>query len=180
MRIVTGSARGRRLVVPDGDATRPTTDRVREATFNSLFSMNAIEDATFCDLFAGSGALGLEALSRGAAHCTFVERDRRALAALETNIDLLDFGDQATVVTGDALRWIANAGPFDVLLADPPYDFDDWPGLLDVVATTGTALVVAESDRPLEEHPSWTTGRERKYGSTVVTIFQPPSPQESS
>lgn len=180
MRIVAGSARGRRLVVPDGDTTRPTTDRVREATFNSLFSMGVIEDATFCDLFAGSGALGFEALSRGAAHCTFVERDRRALAALQTNIDTLDFGDEATLITGDCMRWIATAGPFDVVLADPPYGFDEWPALLSTLSETGTGTVVAETGRPLDDHAGWVTTRERKYGSTVVTILQPPTPQEPS
>ena len=176
MRIVAGSARGRRLTVPDGTTTRPTTDRVREATFNALFSLDAIEDATFCDLFAGSGALGLEALSRGAAHCTFVERDRAALAALGDNIASLRFEDQATVVTSDAVRWVATAGHFDVVLLDPPYDFHAWSDLL---AAIDADLVVAESDRPLGELDGWTTIRERTYGSTVVALLQPRSPQEA-
>ena len=215
MRIVAGSARGRRLTVPDGNTTRPTTDRVREATFNALFSLDAIEDATFCDLFGGSGALGLEALSRGAAHCTFVERDRAALRALNANIESLGFEDQCTVVNSDSIRWIAHAGHFDVVLADPPYDFDAWGPLL---ASIDTGLLVVESDRPLEqmlresatpESPEtesesepaseaatqaidatidaavnealsgWTTIRERTYGSTVVALLQPRSPQEA-
>lgn len=180
MRIVAGSARGRRLVVPDGTTTRPTTDRVREATFNALFSLDAIEGAAFCDLFAGSGALGLEALSRGAAHCTFVERDRAALAALRANIDTLDMADETRVVTSDAVRWIAGAGHFDVVLLDPPYDFDAWPELL---ASIDADLVVVESDQPLErlapDLAGWTTIRERSYGSTVVALLQPRSPQET-
>ena len=194
MRIVAGSARGRRLTVPEGNTTRPTTDRVREATFNALFSLDAIEDATFCDLFAGSGALGLEALSRGAAHCTFVERDRAALRALHDNVETLQFGDQSTIVTADSIRWVANAGHFDVVLADPPYDFDGWAELL---ASIDAGLLVVESDRPLadllaaaaiepgvgEAHDAlagWTTIRERTYGSTVVALLQPRSPQEAS
>lgn len=168
MRIVAGTARGRRLVVPKGDATRPTTDRVREATFNALFSLDAIEDATFCDLFAGSGALGLEALSRGAAHVTFVERDRAALDALRTNIDTLGFGDQSTISASDSMRWLATAGSVDVILADPPYDFVEWESLL---GTAKATLIVAESGKPIDTTPAWSTLRERTYGSTVVTIL---------
>lgn len=171
MRIVAGSARGRRLVVPDGLTTRPTTDRVREATFNALFSLDAIEDATFVDLFAGSGALGLEALSRGAAHATFVERDRAALAAVRKNIETLGFDEQATVVAVDSMRWIATAGHHDVVVADPPYGFDEWDALL---ATANATLIVAESNNPIEVAEPWEMVRERTYGSTVVTIVSGP------
>ena len=87
MRVVAGELGGRKLVAPDGDTTRPTTDKVREAVFNSLASMGVVEDAVVVDLYAGSGAMGIEALSRGAARCTFVERDRDALRALRANID---------------------------------------------------------------------------------------------
>ncbi|MCL4110585.1 UNVERIFIED_CONTAM: hypothetical protein GTU68_035559, partial [Idotea baltica] len=171
VRIVAGSARGRRLVVPDGSTTRPTTDRVREATFNALFSLNAIEDATFVDLFAGSGALGLEALSRGAGHVTFVERDRKALAAIHTNIDTLGFADQTTVVSTDSMRWLTTAGHHDVVLADPPYGFDEWDLLL---AHAEAGLVVAESNDPIQVAEPWEILRTRTYGSTVVTIVSGP------
>ncbi|MFT4988336.1 MAG: 16S rRNA (guanine966-N2)-methyltransferase [Acidimicrobiales bacterium] len=171
VRIVAGSARGRRLVVPDGLTTRPTTDRVREATFNALFSLDAIEDASFVDLFAGSGALGLEALSRGAAHATFVERDRGALAAVRKNIETLGFDEQATVVAVDSMRWIATAGHHDVVVADPPYGFDEWDALL---ATAKAGLIVAESNNPIEIAEPWEIVRERTYGSTVVTIVSGP------
>ena len=177
VRIVAGTARGRRLVVPDGSATRPTTDRVREATFNALYSLGAIEGATFVDLFAGSGALGLEALSRGAAQVTFVERDRAALTALRTNIDRLDFDIESTVVSGDSLRWLANAGHRNVILADPPYDFDSWPELLQ---SADADLVVAEAGRPVEPIEPWELLRERTYGSTVVTILSRPDPEPES
>lgn len=179
MRIVAGSARGRRLVVPSGDRTRPTTDRVREAVFNALFSLDAIENATFCDLFAGSGALGLEALSRGATHCTFVERDRDALAAIEDNISALGFGDETRIAVGDAMGVAVTGGPFDVVLADPPYGFDQWPALLDVLADRGTGLVVAEAGEPIDPHPRWTTIRDKAYGSTVVTILAPAGAADS-
>lgn len=172
MRIIAGSARGRRLIVPPGDTTRPTTDRVREATFNALFSMGMVEDHTFCDLFAGTGALGLEALSRGAAHATFVERDRAAIAAIETNIAALDFGDRATVVKADSMRWITTASPIDVLLADPPYGFVAWAEL---ATSANVEVIVAESGDPLEPLDDWDVTRERTYGSSVVTIFRRPS-----
>jgi 16S rRNA (guanine966-N2)-methyltransferase len=171
VRIVAGTARGRKLVVPDGSATRPTTDRVREATFNALFSLDVIDDATYVDLFAGSGALGLEALSRGAAHVTFIERDRAALAALRKNIDTLGFTDESTVIATDSMRWIATAGHFDVVIADPPYDFDAW----ELLQTTADATVlVAESNAPIVVVEPWGLLRERTYGSTVVTIISGP------
>jgi 16S rRNA (guanine966-N2)-methyltransferase len=141
---------------------------VREATFNALFSLDAIEDATFVDLFAGSGALGLEALSRGASHATFVERDRAALSALRANIDTLGFVDQSTVVSTDSLRWLESAGHHDVVLADPPYGFEEW----DVVLATAEAdLLVAESNSAIVASEPWVLLRERTYGSTVVTIL---------
>lgn len=177
MRIVAGTAGGRRLVVPDGSTTRPTTDRVREAVFNALFSLDAIDGASFCDLFAGSGALGLEALSRGAAHCTFVERDRPAQRAVRTNIDTLGFADQATLVATDALRHLATASAYDVVLADPPYDFEHWTELLDIADAT---ILVAERGNPIEPHPRWDLVREKRYGSTVVAILRSAAPQESS
>jgi 16S rRNA (guanine966-N2)-methyltransferase len=89
MRVVAGELRGRKLVAPADGTTRPTTDKVREAVFNALSSLDAIVDARVADLYAGSGALGIEALSRGAAHCTFVERGRAALSAVEANITAL-------------------------------------------------------------------------------------------
>ena len=177
MRIVAGTARGRRLVVPEGTTTRPTTDRVREAVFNALYSLGAIDDATVVDLFAGSGALGLEALSRGAAHCTFIERDRHALDAIRTNVDTLGFGDRSRIVTGDALRVAPTLGTVDLALADPPYDYAQWTELLDVV---DARLLVAESANPLPQHPAWEPVRERTYGSTVVAILQPHAPARSA
>jgi len=155
---------------------------VREATFNALFSLGVIEDATFVDLFAGSGALGLEALSRGAHHCTFIERDRHALEALRTNIATLGFEDAATVVGTDSMRWLVGATHHDVILADPPYGFDDWDGLLTDVSAD---LVVAESHDALGlddeggDRHGWEILRERSYGSTFVTILRRASPGQS-
>ena len=103
MRIVAGELRGRRLVAPGGGPTRPTTDKVREAVFNALASLDVVVDARVADLYAGSGALGIEALSRGAAHCTFVERDRGAVAAIDENIATLGLRERSRVIVGDGI-----------------------------------------------------------------------------
>jgi 16S rRNA (guanine966-N2)-methyltransferase len=119
MRIIAGRWRGRTLIAPPGDATRPTADRTREALFSMLTSrLGSFEDLRVADIFAGTGALGLEALSRGAALCTFVERDREALAALKANIDKL--GATGTDVRAQAAESFTG-GPFDIVLLDPPY-----------------------------------------------------------
>ncbi len=174
MRVVAGTARGRRLAAPPGTSTRPTSDRVREATFNALESLGAVDGAAVLDLFAGSGALGIEALSRGAGRAVFVERDPRVLAVVRANLAATGLAGQATVVRSDALRFLAaaSAGPFDLALLDPPYHFDDraWEELL---ARVDAPLVVVESDRAVELGPVWRTVRSRRYGSTVVVLAQP-------
>lgn len=179
MRIIAGTAGGRKLVSPEGLDVRPTTDRVREAVFNTLYSRDVIEDARVLDVFAGTGAYGLEALSRGAAHVTCVDIDRRSIGLINDNLDLLGFTDQATVLTGDAVEVVGRFDtPFDIAFADPPYDWseDQWRALLAVVPA---ALLVAESDRELDELVAadetlgWVTDRSRRYGSTVVTLLQP-------
>jgi 16S rRNA (guanine966-N2)-methyltransferase len=175
MRVVAGSARGRRLTVPEGDHTRPTADRVREAVFNSLYSLGAVEEANVVDLFAGSGALGIEALSRGANHCTFVENDRQALGVLRDNLDRLEFADSARVVASDGPGFLPIAAPYDLLLLDPPYPFEGWAGLLESVSG---AVVMIESDREIDLPESWETHRVRRYGSTVVTLATAPQATE--
>src|SRR5204863_1751944 len=125
-----GSAGGRRLRAPKGITTRPTSDRVREAIFNSLDSMGAVDGASVADLFAGSGALGIEALSRGAASAVFVDDDREAAAAIRDNLATTEMaGPAAAVVQSDVLRWSATASSFDLVLIDPPYTFDRWTEL---------------------------------------------------
>ncbi|HUG45409.1 MAG TPA: 16S rRNA (guanine(966)-N(2))-methyltransferase RsmD [Sphingomicrobium sp.] len=121
MRIIAGEWRRRRLVAPEGMATRPTADRVRETLFSMLTSrLGSFEALRIADLYAGSGALGLEALSRGAAFACFVDLDPRALAAIRKNVDLLGAGEKSTILarSADALP---PAEPFDVIFADPPY-----------------------------------------------------------
>ncbi|MEP4652305.1 MAG: 16S rRNA (guanine(966)-N(2))-methyltransferase RsmD, partial [Ilumatobacter sp.] len=155
MRVVAGELGGRKLVSPDGTSTRPTTDRVREAVFNALGSAGVLEGALVADLYAGTGAVGIEAISRGAAHCTFVERDRQALQALEENVDTLDLGDRSRVMRSDAMQ-AAVTLDVDIVFADPPYDFDGWDQLL---ANIRADFVVAESGRSLGERDGWTVTR---------------------
>ena len=172
MRVVSGDLGGRKLVTPDGSDTRPTSDRVREAMFNSLFSLDAIEGARVLDAFAGSGALGIEALSRGALHATFVETGRDALAALRENLETLQLGAQGRVVPGDALvhleRTAVEERHYDLVLLDPPYGFDQWGELLAAVPVG--ARVVIESDREVVVPDSWEVHRRKRYGGTVVTL----------
>ena len=161
-------------MTPEGRHVRPTTDRVREAVFNALGSMDAVAGATVLDLFAGSGALGIEALSRGAAAATFVERDPRARAAVEENLRSTGLADRATVVAGtaeDALGRFADDPPFDLALLDPPYDHAGWDDLL---ARLRARIVVIESDRDVPVPVDWQVVRAKRYGSTLVAIARSP------
>lgn len=174
MRVVAGTLRGRPILAPEGDTTRPTTDRTREAMFNALTSLGVLEGAQVVDLFAGSGALGIEALSRGAEHCTFVERDRAALAIIRQNVAALNIQKRVTVVGGEVVARLKQLGAFDVALVDPPYDFDKWSEILSALGQiiTETGLVVAESGAPLGSQPGWEIRREKRYGRTWVTFFE--------
>ena len=172
MRVVSGELRGRRFEAPPGTSTRPTTDKVREATFNALGSLDLVRDAVIADLYAGSGALGIEALSRGAAHCTFVERDRAAVRVLRDNLSSLGLDDRATVLPGDALVHARNLG-VDLVLADPPYDFVDWPALL---AAVDAPFVVAESGREISSVDGWMVQRSKRYGRSWVTFLEADGP----
>lgn len=178
MRVVAGRLRGRRILAPPTTRTRPTTDRVREATFNALSSMGAIEGAHVVDLFAGSGALGIEALSRGAASAVFVERDAAALSVLRENLRTLGLTDASRVVVGDALGALPTLRDATLVVADPPYGFDGWRDLLALVAThmPSVHLVVAESDGELDAgaggHDGWECVRAKRYGRTHVTILR--------
>ena len=156
-------------MAPDGYNTRPTADRVREAVFNALAAADRLDGVRFVDLFAGSGAAGIEALSRGAARCVFVEKDQRALRALRENIAALGLADRSVVVPGDVLAYSsANPGLADVAYVDPPYGFERWADLL---ATGVAGFVVAEAERAIEPIEGWESVRERRYGRTWVTFL---------
>ncbi len=177
MRIVGGRFGGRRLAAPPGRGTRPTSDRVREAVFSIL---GPLDGARVLDLYAGSGALGLEALSRDAASAVFVERDRRALAALRANLDALGIAGTVRAVDAlAALREARNGGEtYDLVLCDPPYRLASALGgplseaLVPVLAAG--ARVVTESDRraPLDLDLDPATVDERRYGDTLIRIHQ--------
>lgn len=168
MRVVAGELGGRRLVAPDGTSTRPTTDRVREAVFNSLGSAGLLDGALVADLFAGSGAIGIEALSRGAERCVFVERDRAALRALDENLDTLELRDRSKVMSADAVS-SATSIEADIVFADPPYDFDDWATLL---SRLEVPMVIAESGFEIAAPDGWTVTRTKRYGRTRVTFLE--------
>ncbi len=173
MRVVAGELRGRRINAPLGKKTRPTTDKAREATFNALGSLGVVVGARVIDAFAGSGALGIEALSRGAEHCTFIERDREALEVLHENLETLGLTDRSTVVRGDAMTNIGLVRNASLVLADPPYEFKQWGQFL---AEVGCDLVVAESDRDMNlELPAiigWEVTRVKRYGRAYVSFLQ--------
>jgi 16S rRNA (guanine966-N2)-methyltransferase len=150
--------------------------------FNVLTSLGAVEGATVVDLFAGTGALGIEALSRGAAHVTFVDRDPAAAATIRDNLAAVGLAGASTeVVRADALAWLEHARPgssagepgdraFDLALCDPPYDFTAWERLLNALSAD---LAVLESSGPLEAPAGWMVRTTKRYGGTVVTLVQP-------
>ena len=141
-----------------------------------LQSLDAIEGATVLDLFAGTGALGIEAASRGAAHVVLVDHSADAVAAIRANVGVLGAdGDRCEVRRTDALRYAAGAPGFDVVFADPPYDFDRWAPLLEQLAPR-TGLLVAETGSPWAPGPAWETVKVKAYGDTVVSIAQPAVP----
>jgi 16S rRNA (guanine966-N2)-methyltransferase len=173
-RIIAGTAGGRTLVVPPGTTTRPTADRAREAMFSSLMSLTDLEGATVLDLYAGSGALGLEALSRGAAAATLVEDDPRALAAIRSNAEALDL--PATVVDADVSAFLG--GPpsaYDVVVLDPPYELDVDPVLVALVpwvAPDGVVVVERRTRGPAPVAPEGLVAeRSRRYGEATLWYF---------
>jgi 16S rRNA (guanine966-N2)-methyltransferase len=138
--------------------------------FDVLSSLDVVEGSEVLDLFAGSGALGIEALSRGAASVTFVESDRDTAAAIESNLTALGLGGPgvASVVRADALAWCtANRRRFDLVLCDPPYRFEDWPRLLEVLPAD---LAMLESSRPVQLSGGFRSRRSYRYGTTLVTV----------
>ena len=184
LRVIAGSARGRRLQTPVGDTVRPTKDMTREAVFSALDARGAIAGAAVLDLYAGSGALAIEALSRGAEQAVLVERDRGAVEAITANLDTLGFRDRARVVHADVMRFLqgvrARGAPFDLVLADPPYDTDD-AAVADLVTAllapgwlAPDALVVVErSARHEIDVPEGLENRwQRTFGDTLVTFLQ--------
>lgn len=167
--MVAGSAKGRRLQAPEGLSVRPTSDRVREAIFDMLESLDVIRSRSVVDLFAGTGAMGIEALSRGAAMGTFVDDDATVLDIIRTNLVLTGLYARATVVKSDVLDWVATAPSTDVALVDPPYAFDQWPVLL---AGLSAKVAVLESDREIDPGVRWEALKVKQYSGTVVMLVE--------
>ncbi len=174
MRIVAGEWGGRRLVAPPGRATRPTTDRVREAWMSAVDPY--LDGARVLDLFAGSGALGLEALSRGAAHATFVEQAPSALQTLRANLTALGAAARAEVVRADAMKYVAGleAGAFDLAFADPPYAQGFAAALAEAFAIVPFAGLLCIEHGRNDEIPELPGARTRRYGDTALTFIPAP------
>ena len=177
MRVITGSARGRRLRELEGQETRPTTDRVKESMFNIL--QFDVEDSRVLDLFAGTGQLGIEALSRGAASAVFVEQRRDAVALIRENLKLTGLSERARVVNGEALSYLASAGEkFDLIFLDPPYAAKLWKPVLEAVSRfdilSDHGIMICESPQD-EELPDAVGAcrlhRAYRYGRIKLTTY---------
>jgi 16S rRNA (guanine966-N2)-methyltransferase len=174
VRIIAGEWRGRRIQAPSGHATRPTSDRVREAWMSAIAA--EIPGARVLDLFAGSGALGLEALSRGAEHVVFVEQAPAALRSLRANLEALDALPRAEIARGDVLRYLASleAGAFDLALADPPYGQGIAEALVHAFARIPFADLLCLEHGPDDVIPELPGVRTRRYGGTRLTFIPAP------
>ena len=178
MRIIAGAWRGRLLDAPPGIATRPTADRVRETLFSMLSSrLGSFEGLRVADLFAGSGALGFEALSRGAINATFVERDSTAIAAIRINAERLGATEQITILNANALN-LPSARPFDLILADPPYQPGSGSAAAAAIAAAGWLapggwLSVESAKGDAVTAAGLSVDTERTIGRARLTIMRP-------
>ena len=175
MRVIAGRYKGRRLKAPTWEGLRPTSDKLRETLFNILAPR--IEAARVLDGFAGTGAVGIEALSRGASHVTFVERDPRAVALIEANLALCGIGADYNVLRGDVLAALRNLGAaFDVILLDPPYDLHPVSPTLEAAAaclSAGGLLVLERATRREPDiPPTLTRVRDVKSGDSTLTFVE--------
>lgn len=174
MRVIGGVARGRSIKAPASATVRPTSGRAREAIFDALGALGAVEGASVLDLFAGSGALGIEALSRGATSATFVDHDRTALEVIEKNLVGTGLsGPESAVRTrlirSDAVTFLANSVRFDLAFVDPPYAYESWNKLF---ARLDAEIAVLESNVPIEPGGPYSLYRSYRYGGTLVHIVK--------
>ena len=177
MRVISGQWRGRPIVAPKGDATRPTADRTREALFSMLASrVGSFDELAVADLFAGSGALGIEALSRGAATCLFVEQDKAALDALRANLAKLDVAG-ADVRATSVLALGPAPRPLDIVMMDPPYGSGAGAVAADKLARLGwigpaTWVSIETAKSEALDLPQFTVDAERSYGKARITLLR--------
>jgi 16S rRNA (guanine(966)-N(2))-methyltransferase RsmD len=185
MRVISGTARGRKLKEPEGHAIRPTTDMVKEAIFNII--QFDIEGRLILDLFAGTGQLGIEALSRGAASAVFVDESIDAVRLIRDNIKHMGFEDKATVAKGEAIAFTKTGGKFDVIFLDPPYN----TGLLekalqniiefDMLKENGIIICETNVERQMPDARfPYKKGREYKYGKIKITLYSKNSQADSA
>ena len=178
MRVITGTARGRKLGQLQGMDTRPTTDQVKESIFNII--QFDIEGRRVLDLFAGTGQLGIEALSRGAAGCTFVDQRRDAAALVRSNLKLCQLSDRARVVQGEALSFLASDRErYHLVFLDPPYQTELLENALkkiaeiDILMENGIIICESPADKVLPELPQpYRKGREYRYGKIKITVYR--------
>ena len=178
MRVITGTARGVRLKTPDGMKTRPTSDRVKEAVFSII--QFETEGSRFLDLFAGTGQMGIEALSRGAAAAVFVDGWKEACALVRENIRLSRVGDRAKVICSDYLSYLAHCKEkFDIIFLDPPYAEIFLENALnkiseiDILSDRGIIICERPFEKPLaDDFDGLTLAKNYRYGKTAVTIFR--------
>lgn len=176
MRVITGSARGRRLETLYGEeVTRPTTESVKEALFSMI--QFELEGRKILDLFAGSGQLGIEALSRGARHCTFLENNRDAVRVVENNVLNCGFKEISNIVFGDAVSFLMRKDNFDIAFVDPPYNLGlvekCLPLLLKLMSEDGIVVCETSAGEDLPESiDGWYADRVRRYGKTKLTLYR--------
>jgi len=178
LRVISGSARGKKLECPEGIDIRPTLDRVKESVFNMIAF--DIADATVLDLFSGSGALGIEALSRGACHCVFVDKSSQSIDATRKNIEATRFGDASCVINADSIDFIKKTGKtFDIIFIDPPYESELYESSLRAIKDSGIlsddGFIVLEYD--VNTTPPFKTSgfeivKDKKYGRVKILIMK--------
>ncbi|MFR5876729.1 MAG: 16S rRNA (guanine(966)-N(2))-methyltransferase RsmD [Eubacterium sp.] len=176
MRVITGSARGRNLATLDGEeVTRPTTQSTKEALFSSI--QFELEDKKILDLFAGSGQLGIEALSRGAGFCTFVENNRQAYKIVEGNVRLCKMENRSKLVFSDALSFLSRRDNFDIALVDPPYNkglvSECLPKLTEIMNSDGVIICeTAKNEELPEKINGWAINKKKNYGKSKLTYYR--------
>ena len=176
MRVITGISRGRKLVTPPGDDVRPTTDSVKESVFSII--QFSVEGRTFLDAFAGSGQMGIEALSRGARSAVFLDSSKKAIAVIERNLKVTNLQQFATVICADSVAYLKNTTrEFDVAFLDPPYNRGILQEIMPIIAQRmkKTGVIICESalnDKILQKYYKFTLDRERTYGKIRISTYR--------
>ncbi len=187
MRVITGLYKGRILKTVQDLSVRPATDRVKQTMFDMLTNRIEFEGARILDLFAGSGSLGIEALSRGATHVTFVELNPDAEAFIERNVEMLGCEEETEIISMEAMQFLRRSQEqYDLIFADPPYAYDETATIPSVIFQSkilkkhGYLLIEHATKLEFSSTPLYHAGPSKKFGRTIVTFFHHPRPQEST